>query len=101
MSYETKVAEARARKRAKYNDLVVAGRAAGYRVKLITLEVGSRGMLGEENINDLREAVEATTKELSSLCLQAIRAAILDLGLQEPGPLTSIHLSCRLTIYLM
>ena len=45
-----------ARKRAKYNHLVVA---AGYRVKLITLEVGSRGMLGEENIHDLREAVEA------------------------------------------
>ena len=74
VSYETKVADARARKRAKYHDLVVAGRAAGYRAKLITLEVGSRGMLGDANINDLREA---TTKEFSSLCLQGITAAIL------------------------
>ena len=77
VSYETKVADARARKRAKYHDLVVAGRVAGYRVKLITLEVGSRGMLGDANINDLREAIEATTKEFSSLCLQAIREAIV------------------------
>ena len=71
------MADARARKRSKYHDLVVAGRAAGYRVKLITLEVGSHGMLGDVNIDDLREAIEATTKEFSSLCLQAIRAAIL------------------------
>ena len=35
------MADARARKRAKYYDLVVAGRAAGYRTELITVEVGS------------------------------------------------------------
>ena len=39
------MAEARRRKRAKYYDLVEAVREAGYRTELITIEVGSRGML--------------------------------------------------------
>ena len=42
LSFESLVADARARKRAKYHD---PGRAAGYKMELITLEVGSRGML--------------------------------------------------------
>ena len=41
MSYESGVADARARKAAKYHDLVEAGRAAGYRVKLFNVVVGS------------------------------------------------------------
>ena len=47
MSFESLVADARARKRAKYHDLVEAGRAAGYKTELITVEVGSRGNAGE------------------------------------------------------
>ena len=77
ISYETKVANARSRKRAKYLDLVEAGRAAGYKTSLITLEVGSRGMLGEDDMTQLKEAFDAPTKEFTSLCLRAIRAAIL------------------------
>ena len=77
VSYETKVDDARSRKKAKYHDLVVAGRAAGYRVRLITLEVGSRGMLGDAIINDLREAIDAPRREFSILCLQINRATIL------------------------
>ena len=48
--YESLAAEARSRKRAKYHDLVEAGRAAGYKTDLITVEVGSRGMLGDINV---------------------------------------------------
>ena len=57
------MADARARKRAKYHDLVVAGRDAGYRVKLITIEV----MLEDEAF-----------KAFTILCFQTIRATILD-----------------------
>ena len=71
------MADARARKRAKYYDLVVAGRAAGYRTELITVEVGSRGMLGISDLDELREAIDATRKDFSTLSLQIIRTAIL------------------------
>ena len=77
ISYEMKVANARSRKRAKYLDLVEAGRAAGYKTSFITLEVGSRGMLGEDDMIQLKEAFDAPAKEFTSLCLHAIRAAIL------------------------
>ena len=46
ISFESLVEDARRRKRAKYHDLVEAGRAAGYKSELITVEVGSRGMVG-------------------------------------------------------
>ena len=78
VSFETRVADARASKRAKYHDLVVVGRDAGYRVKLITTEVGSRGMMEDEAFNELREAIEAPRKVFTILCLQIIRATILE-----------------------
>ena len=77
MSYESLVAYARARKRMKYHDLVEAGRAAGYKTQFITMEVGSRGMLGDSDLDALRNAIDATRKEFTGLCLLAIRTAIL------------------------
>ena len=77
VSYESGVADARARKAAKYHDLVEAGRAAGYGVKLLNLVVGSRGMLGDADYNLLREATDAPRKECTSVCLHITRAAIL------------------------
>ena len=77
ISYTMKVANARSRKRAKYLELVEAGRAAGYKTSLITMEVGSRGMLSEDDMTQLKEAFDALAKEFTSLCLRAIRAAIL------------------------
>ena len=77
VSYETKVEDARSRKKTKYHDLVVAGRAADYRVRLITLDVGSRGMLGDTIVNDLREAINAPRREFTVLCHHIIRATIL------------------------
>ena len=42
------MANSRQLKRDKYQDLVEAGRAAGFKTELITVEVGSRGMLSDE-----------------------------------------------------
>ena len=44
------MAGVRERKRLKYHNLVEAGRAAGYRSHLITVEVGFQGMLGESDL---------------------------------------------------
>ena len=40
VSYETHVADAVARKRQKYQDIVESVRASGYRAHLVTLAVG-------------------------------------------------------------
>ena len=73
MSYESGVADARARKAAKYHGLFETGRAAGYKVKLFNMVVGSRGMLGDADFDLLREATDAPRKECTSLCLLIIR----------------------------
>ena len=76
ISHESLVAGARGRKRLKHYDLVEAGRTSGYRSHLITLEVGSWGMLGESDLAALREAIDAPRKAFTDLCLQVIRNTI-------------------------
>ena len=77
ISYESQVAEARERKRVKYQDLVEAGHAAGYKTELITIEVGSRGMVCVADFDDLRAAINATQKATTNLCLEVIRTTLL------------------------
>jgi hypothetical protein len=77
ISYESRVAEARQRKQAKYADLVEAGKVAGYRTELITIEVGSRGMVGIAEFDTLRAAINAPLKNTASLCVDIIRASLL------------------------
>ena len=71
---ESIVAEGRGRKRAKYHDLVEAGRAAGYKTTLITIEVGSRGMLAA---SDFDTAIRTSLKSTTTLCLDIIRTTLL------------------------
>ena len=77
ISFESRVAVSRERKREKYKDLVEALRGAGYRATLITLEVGSRGMLSVKDLAAISEALCPSKEELSTLCVQVIRASIL------------------------
>lgn len=79
ISYETIVADAKERKRSKYHDLMEAGRAAGFRCELITLEVGSRGMLNLADLEPLQEALGIPRKDLVMLALTIIRTTILEL----------------------
>ena len=78
ISYETVVADACGRKTAKYEDLVEAGMAAGYKTVLITLEVGSRGMLAVHDLDELRAATHASSKAATSLCLNLIRTTLIE-----------------------
>ena len=80
VSYESLVADARARKRVKYHD---SGGAAGCKTELITVEVGSHGMLGDSDFEALKKAINAPRKEISSLCLLIIQSSILD-SLKSP-----------------
>ena len=74
ISYKSLVLDARERKRAKYQDMVETDRAAGYKTELITVEVGSRRMLGDSHFDNLRAA---SRKEMGDLCLQVIRTTVL------------------------
>ena len=74
ISFETLMAE---RKRAKYQDLVEAGRAAGYKTELITVEVGSQGMLDPSDLEPLAAAINCQHKDIETLCLSVIRTTIL------------------------
>ena len=78
ISYESLTAKARDLKRAKYQDLVEAGRAAGYRTELITVEVGSRGMLGSSDLGPLAAAINCNRKDIETLCLIVIRTTLLE-----------------------
>ena len=73
ISYETLME----RKRAKYQDLVEAGRAAGFKTELITVEVGSRGMMDPSDLEPLAAAINCHHKDIETLCLSVIRTTIL------------------------
>ena len=55
-----------------------AGRAAGYKTKLITVEVGSRGMLDVSDFEALRAAIDVPRKEIVDLFLKIIKTTILE-----------------------
>ena len=78
ISYESQVADSCLRKRAKYQDLVEAGCMAGFRTELITIEVGSRGMLSDVEFETLKSTFNVPGKTMTSLCLQVIRTTILE-----------------------
>ena len=63
MSNEPLVAHARARKGAKYHDLVEAARAVGYKTELITVEVGSRGVLADSEFEALKKAIDVQERQ--------------------------------------
>ena len=77
ISYETVVEDSCRRKQAKYQELVEAGQEAGYSTQLITLEVGSRGMVTDSDFELIRSTFKSSTKETVHLTLDIIRTVIL------------------------
>ena len=55
-----------------------AGCEKGYNTELITLEVGSRGMLSDEDFAKLRSIFGASRKDMDHLALTVIRTTILE-----------------------
>ena len=67
------------REKSKYYDLREAVRAAGFVCELITLEVGSRGMLTLVDLETLQEALGIPRKALINIALTIIRTTILEI----------------------
>ena len=78
ISYESQVEDARQRKQAKYQDLVEAGCAAGFSTDLLTVNIGSRGMVDDSTFAMLRSALKVSQKDLQSLYRTVIRTTILE-----------------------
>ena len=77
ISFESITGDAGRWKRAKYQDLLEAERAVGFKITLITIEVGSRGMLTASDFNILCAAIHAPSKAATDLCLDVIRTTLL------------------------
>ena len=69
--FDTLLEEAALRKKVKYAELVESIKRAGYRCNLITIEVGSRGLInlpGFSKLNDHFYFPKKTMKELAFVC---------------------------------
>ena len=69
ISFETLVADSRQRKQSKYQDSVEGGKAGGYSTHLLTLEVGSRGMVDVNDFYSLAQALRDSKKDVFSLSM--------------------------------
>ena len=77
ISYETVMDRAHERKLAKYEDVVVGARARGYDAECIAVEVGSRGLIVESELQQLKDALGLPAKAMTEVALSLSRAAIL------------------------
>ena len=67
--FESSFQHAAQRKTTKYEDVVVRVRSSGYMSQIITLEVGSRGIIGGCGFNRLKTVFNIKDREMSKLQL--------------------------------
>ena len=77
VSFETVMDDAHSRKLAKYDDLVERVREAGYQAECIAVEVGSRGLLIEDELSQIQDIPGAPGRAVTELAASISRAAIL------------------------
>ena len=65
------------RKLAKNEDVVVGARVRGYDAECIAVEVGSRGLIVESELQQLKDALGLPAKAMTEVALFLSRAAIL------------------------
>ena len=76
ISYETNFEVAAERKEEKYEELLTGACNAGYETELITLEVGSRGVINPAGFQYLKTTVNITTSEMSKLMFEVCKRTI-------------------------
>ena len=54
-----------------------AGQAAGFNVELLTVEVGSRGLVDSTQLSELGAELGVSNKEISQLCTNIARKTLL------------------------
>ena len=69
--------DAHSRKLAKYDDLVKRVREVGYQAGCIAVEVGSRGLLVEDELSQIQDSLRAPGRAITELAASISRAAIL------------------------
>ena len=74
--FESSFQHAAERKTTKYEDVVVRARSSGYRGQIITLEVGSHGIIGGGGFSCLRAEFNIKEREMSNLLIKISRTAI-------------------------
>ena len=68
--------QAAERKRLKYEDIISHATTYGYTAKLITLEVGSRGIVNEGGFMQLKDELNIPRKDLTCLLVELATTAI-------------------------
>ena len=74
--FESSFQHAAERKTTKYEDVVARARSSGYIGQIITLEVGSRGIIGGDGFNCLKTVFNIKEREMSNLLIKISRTAI-------------------------
>ena len=93
--------EARQRKQSKYQDLVDEATEAGFCTELITLEIGSRGMIIESELSTIQAAFVNSRHEINHLAVQLIKVStarlVQDMVLQKPNSFLCTNLLLLIT----
>ena len=76
ISYKTNFDDATERKELRYEELITRARASGYDAELITLEVGSRGVIYPAGFKHLRQTLNICSTDMSELLLCTYKRAI-------------------------
>ena len=79
--FETMFVDAAERKRAKYEELQQRAAVAGYRTCIITLEVGSRGIVNDKGFASLRSQIGMRERDLR-LLLQSLSQEVVEQSYQ-------------------
>ena len=51
---------------------------AGYRTKLITFEVGSKGMVMDDDIKNIKKSFQVSSKDMEFVVANMVKAVILE-----------------------
>ena len=77
ISYETVMEQAHQRKLAKYEDVVEGARVQGYNAECFAVEVGSRGLIVEGELQQLKNELSASARAMTELTGSLSRSAML------------------------
>ena len=76
--FETSFTEAAECKRIKYQDLVERARRSNYKTKLITLEVGSRGMVNMKGFMHLKQELNISKHDITERLVLVAKTSIME-----------------------
>ena len=74
--FESSFDHAAERKATKYEDVLARARSSGYSGRVITLEVESRGIIGDRGFSCLKDEFKIAARDLSKLLVQISRTTI-------------------------